>query len=436
MSRPISIPKLTHHKASGKAVVRLSGVDVYCGLFGTSEAENAYDRAISEWLARGRAQDMHRVTLGGAEESPGLSVNELLLAFWKHAEQHYRRPDGTPTNEINEYRQTLRLVKDHYGTTPAVAFGPVALKAVRQAMINRGWCRGLINQRVNRVRRVFKWGAGDELIPFDVFERLTAVAGLQKGRCAAPESDPVEPVADSVVEATLPYLNRYVRGLVEFQRFTGCRPGEACGVRRCDIDTGGEIWLYRPNQHKTAWRGKPRVISIGPKAQAILKVFFTPVLEDYLFNPRRAVEELRATRGANRKTPKYPSHMARNAKKRQADPLRVAAEKYTITAYEHAIARACDKAFPVPGPIAQREGESATAWRERLTDEERTELAVWQSSHRWAPNRLRHTFATVVRKAHGLEAAQVLLGHARADVTQIYAERNLSLAARVACEIG
>jgi integrase len=35
-----------------------------------------------------------------------------------------------------------------------------------------------------------------------------------------------------------------------------------------------------------------------------------------------------------------------------------------------------------------------------------------------------------------LEAAQVLLGHSRADVTQIYAERNTELASRVAAKIG
>ncbi len=432
MSRPISIPKLTHHKASGKAVVRLSGVDIYCGVYGSPEAKIAYDRAIAEWLARGRAQDVRPTSA----VSPGLSVNELLLAFVKHADQHYRRPDGTPTNEINEYRQTLRVVRDHYGLTPAAEFGPIAMKAVRQAMINRGWCRGLVNQRVNRVRRVFKWGASDELIPFDVFQRLATVTGLQKGRCAAPESEPIVPVSDEVVEATLPYLNRFVRGMVEFQRRTGCRPDEACGVRRCDIEMGGAIWLYRPDQHKTAWRGKPRVITIGPRAQTILKEFFTLDLDDYLFSPRRAVEELHATRAANRKTPKYPNHMNRNAGKRKLAPKRSPADRYKVTAYEHAIARACDKAFPAPEPLAQRGGETVKEWERRFSADERVELSAWQSAHRWAPNQLRHTFATEVRKGHGLEAAQVLLGHARADVTQVYAERDLTLAFRVASEIG
>ena len=54
----------------------------------------------------------------------------------------------------------------------------------------------------------------------------------------------------------------------------------------------------------------------------------------------------------------------------------------------------------------------------------------------WRPNRLRHSRATEIRRRYGLEAAQVALGHSRADVTQVYAERDLALAERVAREIG
>ena len=54
----------------------------------------------------------------------------------------------------------------------------------------------------------------------------------------------------------------------------------------------------------------------------------------------------------------------------------------------------------------------------------------------WHPNQLRHLYASEVRKGHGLEAAQVLLGHSRADVTQIYAERNEELAGSIAARIG
>jgi integrase len=107
---------------------------------------------------------------------------------------------------------------------------------------------------------------------------------------------PVEPVDDAVVDATVQHLNRHVAVMVRFQQLTDCRPGEACAIRRWDIDMGGSIWLYRPEQHKTAWRGKTRVVAIGPQAQKLLREIFTANFDDYLFCPRRAVEELHATR--------------------------------------------------------------------------------------------------------------------------------------------
>jgi site-specific recombinase XerC len=66
----------------------------------------------------------------------------------------------------------------------------------------------------------------------------------------------------------------------------------------------------------------------------------------------------------------------------------------------------------------------------------RAEVNAWREAHRRHPNQLRHSFATRVRRPHGLEAAQVLPGHSRADVNQVYAERDERLAAAVAAKIG
>jgi integrase len=225
--------------------------------------------------------------------------------------------------------------------------------------------------------------------------------------------------------------------LVEFQRLTGCRPGEACAVRLCHIEMKGAVWLYRPVQHKTAWKGKTRTIAIGPKAQEILREFFVPDLDVYLFSPARAVEELNAERSARRKTPKWPSHMRRNETKRAGvRRKRPPADRYNRLGYLTAVARACDRAFPPPSPLGKHDDETAVSWKARLTKDQKTELAAWRKAHHWHPNQLRHTFATRVRKLRGLEAAQVALGHARADVTQVYAERNEALAAEVAAMIG
>jgi integrase len=54
----------------------------------------------------------------------------------------------------------------------------------------------------------------------------------------------------------------------------------------------------------------------------------------------------------------------------------------------------------------------------------------------WFPNQLRHANGTAVRKQFGLEGSQVILGHSSADITQIYAERDLEKAREIARKIG
>jgi integrase len=54
----------------------------------------------------------------------------------------------------------------------------------------------------------------------------------------------------------------------------------------------------------------------------------------------------------------------------------------------------------------------------------------------WAPNQLRHTFATMIRAKYGLEAAAILLGHSKSDTTLTYAERDLKVAIGIAAKLG
>jgi integrase len=91
---------------------------------------------------------------------------------------------------------------------------------------------------------------------------------------------------------------------------------------------------------------------------------------------------------------------------------------YTKDSYHRAIQRACDRAN-----AAARTAAPDTKPEVRLVP-------------RWHPNQLRHAAATEIRRKFGLEAAQVVLGHSRADVTQVYAKRDGKLAGEVARLIG
>jgi integrase len=210
------------------------------------------------------------------------------------------------------------------------------------------------------------------------------------------------------------------------------RPGEVCILRGCDLDTTGAIWLYRPQYHKLTWRGKPRVIAIGPKGQEIIRRFFKLDLQAYLFSPAKSEERRRATMRQKRKSKVQPSQRKRTKSRPKKQPK----DRYTTSSFEHAVRAGCDKAFPAPEPLCRREGESKKTWLQRLTPDQKTGLIEWQKSHRWHPNQLRHSHATEVRRQFGLEAAQSTLGHAHANVSEIYAERNTELACRVAAAIG
>lgn len=386
-------PKYRHYKPKNLALVVLDGKQYYLGRYNSPESWDEYHRLVKEHMSNPSVPPPAGGTGGGP------TISEVIVAFWGHAEGHYRAPDGSPTGELENLRAAVKPLRRLYGTTPARDFGAVALRAVRQEMIDSGLSRRTVNDRVNRVRRVFKWAASVELIPASVVQALQTVAGLQKGRSKVKESSSVAPVPAEHVEAVLPYLSKPVAAMVRLQLLTGCRLGEVVLMRGCDLISGDPVWEYRPSRHKNTWRGQERVIPLGPRAQAIVKEFLKHDPDAYLFSPRDVVETLQCARTLRRASKATPSELAR---RRREAPVQKHRAHYERRSYRQAIVRACLKAG-VPA---------------------------------WSPLQLRHTSATLIRSRYGLEAAQVILGHTKADVTQVYAERDLAKAQAIMAEIG
>jgi len=394
------IPSYRLHSQSGQAVVCLRDYlgkrhDILLGKHGSPESHAEYARLIGEWTANGGRMPPRKE--GNAPRD--LTVSELLLLFFQWAEGHYLGRDGKPTNEVNEVRLTIKVVRSLYGHTLVKNFGPLSLKAVRQRMIEMGLCRNLINQRIGRARRMFKWGVSEELCPSSVYEALRTVEGLRRGKSKARETAPVKPVPDEVVERTLPHLHLHLATMVRLQRITGMRSGELCGLCLRDLDRTGPVWFYSPASHKTAHHGHVRVVAIGPKGQALLQPLLDGLRDDEaIFSPARAMRARKVARRALRKTKVQPSQVDRS----KARPKRPWGTSYSTRTYLHAVWSACKRA----------------------------------GVENWHPHQLRHSFGTEVRKELGLEAAQVGLGHESADITQHYARRDLALAVQIAEKLG
>lgn len=388
-SHGIRIPKLCLHRPSGLAYVTLPGKPkgrvVYLGPYGTAEAETKYRATLSDWLA-GRSGEEGVGGAGRAVAGPlarvdpvpstGPTVAEVGAKFAAWAASYYVKR-GKPTSQVPIVEAAVAGLAGAFGAMPAADFGARNLKSLRDRVVESGLTRGGVNRRIAIVKQCLAWAVEEGLIPPAGWHSCLAVKGLKRGRSLAPEPEAVPPAPIEDIRAAMRAMPAQVAAMVELQLLTGMRPGEASQVRRCDLDEAATPWIYTPDSHKGEHHGIDRKIPIGPRAQNLLIAWFVPDdPEAYLFHPRG--------RGRG------PSA--------RVDPRK----RYAPDSYCQAVARACNKAG-VP---------------------------------RWHPNQLRHTFGTLVRARYGLEASQVSLGHAKADVTQIYAERDLKKAAEIAAEIG
>ena len=398
--KPGHVPAYRLHKASGQARVIVAGDHIYLGPYGSQKSQEEYARIVAK-LSAGSPKP-------AAAAPPPIcgelsTIGEILVAYIKFAETYYVK-DGVVTKEFTSMKLAMRPLRHLHSRTLARDFGPKALKEVRQRMIELGWSRGVTNHNVNRIKRIFRWAVEEELIPSSVLHGLQAVRGLQFGRTEARETEPVKPVPDTWADIVQQHVSPQIAAMIKLQRLTGMRPCEVVMMRSCDIDLTGQNWIYEPHDHKNRWRGHRRLIPLGPKAQKIVKQFLKLETEAYLFSPADAEAWRSAVRKQNRKSPMTPSQSKRKPKK---NPKREKRDRYDTDSYRRAIEYGIKK--------ANKAGQEVP---------------------HWYPLQLRHSRATEVRKQFGLEGAQVSMGHAHAAITEVYAEKNLELAMRIAQQTG
>lgn len=397
-------PSYRRHKPSGQAVVTIDGRDFYLGKFNSAASREKYNRLLAEWRAGAN-------TL--TQPSSDTTIAELMAAFVRFAKGYHS------IGERDNYAFAMRPLKALYARTNVADFGPRALKAVRQKMIDADLARTTINQRINRIRHVFKWGVENDLVPPSILQKLQAVAGLRYGRTEAREADPVKPVLDAFIEDILPNVSPPIAAMIELQRITGMRSGEVTAMRSCDLDTSGKVWVYSPERHKTAWRGHLRKVYLGPRAQDIVRPFLRTDLTSFLFSPADAVQHVRLYRQAHRKTPLSCGNRAGTNRKRK--PRKQAGPRYDPRSYHQAISYAIERTNKARLAEAEKEGIP------------RDEVALVPH---WHPHQLRHNAATHLRREFGIEVARIILGHRSAAITEVYAEVDHARAIDVMAQIG
>ncbi|MEM9378606.1 MAG: site-specific integrase [Planctomycetota bacterium] len=320
-----------------------------------------------------------------------LTVDGLVERFLSDLATHATKIEQT------HFRCALEALRRLYGPTPAQDVGPLKLRATRDAMINSGrLSRWTVNAYIQRLVRVFRWGASYELVLASVADALRTVEPIRAGKCPGlRESKKVGPVPAEQVEAVLPLLSPQVAAIVNLMRWTGARCSEVCKLTPAMVDTSIDTWVARLADHKSARHGKSRLIFFGPHAREELGPWLLRPDDRACFSPREAEAVRRGSSGAR-------AVEGERARHEDAPSQRLPGEMYSTGGVRRAIHRACDSA----------------------------------GVERWNPHQLRHTFATYVREHFDLETARILLGHASAAVAEVYAEVDRSRAFEAAERIG
>jgi integrase len=251
--KPNPVPR--HCKrANGRGFVKVAGRVVYTGRFGTPEAEQRYKQIVAAHLAGNEPP----------EKGSAVTVGAVAALYVPHV--HSRHADKRHRNRVDLALRGL----EPFANQDAATFRPRQLKQVRAAWVAAGLERGHINARVYEVARMFRWAAGEELLPGSVVADLKAVEPLRRGEPGVVENDPRKPVPPGDFGRAVKRLPPMLRVAALVQFLTGMRPAEVLGLSAPLIERKADVWTYRPAKHKGQRRGLPRAVLIGPRAQRLL----------------------------------------------------------------------------------------------------------------------------------------------------------------------
>ena len=380
---PQKLPKLHTHRAKNLAYCRLNGKFRYFGPPGP-EATQKY-RAFCAALLTGSAAVIQK------GKGP-VTVAEMVDAF-----NQYTARRGTNNAYVGRAGKELTTL---YGNQPVGELGPLKIKALLASMAHRtkgtpprpAYCRGTVNETLSAVKLIMRWAVSEELCAPATAAAIDAVSGLRAGEAPVRESMVRTPVSDKVLNATIKKMIPMYGDVCRLLRWTGARPAELLGLTPGMVNRSGKVWTAQITHHKTEGKGKLRFLCFGPKAQKVLARYMLRDGEALCFNVKEGMRQ-RFAGCVGRRDDQKPNPTR--------TPRRMG-EAVTPQALQREVARACEAA--------------------KVT--------------KWTPYQLRHAAATEARAVGGLDAAQVLLGHAQASTTEIYAQIDLGKAQQIAAQIG
>jgi hypothetical protein len=198
-----NLPKYCRLNDRNIAFYWRDGKRVYLpGHYGSPESKEAYNKQMASLLDHRNDEVVEKKKLRSCTIKD-ITVAEIIARFLQHAEVYYVK-NGKQTDTAYQYKVATQPIMDDekFCGLQASKFTQSKLKSIQEKMVDSGLARKTVNARIDKIKTVFKWAVGEELIEPEVHLKLKYVQGLQKSRTKAPEKPKRKPVADWIVEAT------------------------------------------------------------------------------------------------------------------------------------------------------------------------------------------------------------------------------------------
>jgi integrase len=303
-----------------------------------------------------------------------ITVAEMAAAYLRHATLYYRK-GGKATSELGNVKRAIRALRETFPALVAEDFSSSHLIAVQERLIDDGLCRDNVNRYRRIIISIFRWAIGLDLIP--------SVVRRSHGGF------------DSILEK--------LRSVSPLEKGR-CRAHEMAPVLPVgDADVEATLPMLRE-----------------PYATMVRLQLITGMRPGEVCSMR--LEDIDRSKAIWIYRPAH--HKTEHKDKARIIPLGPKAQ---------ALLAPWLASFPGQFMFRTVRGcaLSTAAYRNRVNVAcDKAEVPVWN------PGRLRHSAATRIREQASLDAAQVILGHSSVQTTQIYAEKNLAAALKIAAEVG
>ena len=392
--------------------------------FGTTEdhTEGEIMVAFGKWLDLYNQQP-HKVlsfrspyeaVSGIINPTDSVSVGDLLDRYRSHAERTIRPVESNKEHPDLAFIARAELFLKPYRDWPVKDFGPDELLNVQRVLLEHRYARGKkvkrytrrgINDVINWIRKIWKWGMGRSMVTAEQVQALEEVKPLRMGASDAPDNGKRKKVTEEEFNKVVSCLGSVVGDILRLVWHTGMRPNEVCSMRPYDIlRDDPDCWLYIPGRdsgpvgkHKTMRFERVRVVLLTRECQRILQLRIKDFSsKQHVFDPRESIREFLATKTEQRKTSLTCGNRPGTNKKEH--PMITPGERYDHDTLRRACQRACKRAGIEP----------------------------------FTPYDLRRSMATRTRAVLDKEAAKVLLGHTETSTTDIYLLEEVQEAIKVA----